>query len=253
MKTTLFVAQICLLIALGAVSGVVHGRLTNRWGAPADIKAAADVLAEPPQVCGEWKLARTEEIEDSTIRQLQCPGYLNAVYERERPGGSRDVVRVAVLVGPPGPIAVHTPEVCYSNADYEISNDRKPAIIDAAPTGDRSKSASAKSDSAKSASAKPASAKPAKSAAEAQNEFWYVTLKSRGVDAFSLRVYYGWSTAGDWRASKRPRFEYAGQPYLYKLQAAAVLPPTLSGEEAPDPCREFLVDFLPAIQDRLSR
>jgi hypothetical protein len=224
MKPILFAAQVCLLVLLGVVSGVVHGRLTNRWGAPPELKAAGKTLATPPRACGDWKLLRTEEIGESTVNQLQCPGYLNAVYERQKKGAPRDVVRVAILVGPAGPIAVHTPEICYANVDYELSDDRKPAEIGA------TRSATGQS----------------------ANELWRVTLKSRGVDGYLLRVYYGWSVAGDWRASKRPRIEFAGQPYLYKIQAAAVLPSALPGQEAPDPCREFLTEFLPAIQDRIS-
>ena len=81
-------------------------------------------------------------------------------------------------------------------------------------------------------------------------DLWRTTFKSRNISGHLLCVYYGWSRGDRWSATEGARWEYAGSPYLYKIQLAVQLPPGLTPEET-DPCKDFLVDFLPVLQPYL--
>jgi hypothetical protein len=58
-----------------------------------------------------------------------------------------------------------------------------------------------------------------------------------------LLVYYAWRSGSSWRASESPRFEFAGERLLYKIQAAVVVPAGTTDKEL-DPCQEFLTVLL---------
>lgn len=161
-------------------------------------------------------MKRETELEVSVVRLLQCPSYVSRIYEHEQTG---DVVSVAVLLGPPGPISVHTPEICYSSHDYSVFGERRLVTIQDASGKDHS--------------------------------LWEVTMKSNGLEEASQRVLYGWSTGSHWEAAEYPRFGYGGAPYLYKLQLSASL---LNGKESvdeSDPTQDFLSQFLVQLSDRL--
>ncbi len=199
-----FLALVAAALGLTLATGVVYGRWTHRWGPPADLQAAAKQLEEFPRQIGDWKLSEETPLADAIIQTLECAGYVNRVYVHQSTG---QLIRLAVIVGPPGPTAVHTPEICYSSRAYEISKSREKAIM--GPPG--------------------ASA----------NSFWKTTLKSRNVGAEQLQVYYGWSIGDNWQASRSPRFEFGGNPLLYKIQLAGEIG-DLSNRELADPCRDFL-------------
>ena len=62
-----------------------------------------------------------DELQDTAQRTLQCYGSLLQEYLKPSTG---DRVKVFVVYGPRGPIAVHTPEVCYSSAGTEPTGNR---------------------------------------------------------------------------------------------------------------------------------
>lgn len=203
-----------LVGTLGA--GWLHGRMTNRWGFHPDSNLAAARLRQPlPDRVGHWKLRREAELEQSVIRMLQCPASISRVYEHEQTG---DVISVAVLLGPPGPISVHTPEICYSSHDYTVTSAREKIDL-ADVTGTK-------------------------------HSLWEVRMKSNRVDGASLRVLYGWTTGEGWLAAEYPRFGYGGVPHLYKIQLASSSLPVDSLEEF-DPAKDFLQHFFGQIQSRL--
>lgn len=202
---------LCVLLALTLVSGFVQGKLTNRWGRPADLTAAAEQFRQIPTEFGEWQLQKPEKMSDIVVDMLQCAGYINGSYVNRSTG---EVVNAFVILGPPGPISVHTPEVCYSSKNYEISESRSRVKI-----GDPKTS---------------------------QNELWAMTLRSNDVSADLLRVYYGWGNAGHWTAPESPRVTYGGDSLLFKIQLAAYLPPDTDLNQQ-DTCRRFLEAFLPVL------
>jgi hypothetical protein len=204
-----------VLIALTVATGLAHGRLTARWGATPDLAGAAARLQELPAEFGSWRLVKEEQLEPVVERELKVFGYLQRIYQHTETGGT---VTFIVLLGPVGPISVHTPEICYSSRDYKVSNQRKPLAV---PT-----------------------------AGGEQQQLWDLTFAPQRATLAPLRVVYGWTCDGIWQAAERPRFSFAGRPYLYKLQVAMTTP--TSGDDDGH-CEAFLRDFLPVLHPLLMK
>jgi hypothetical protein len=202
-------------IGLTVAAAVVHGHISGRWGANEQSLVLGQRLKELPATTGNWTTRESIEISKEVLAMLQCTGYVSRVYVDEQ---TKAVVTSAVLSGPSGPISVHTPEVCYSSREFELSQPPQKVRIKAA-TGE-------------------------------DDEFWAMTFQSTRVDRSLLRVYYGYTTDGRWVAPDYPRFEFIGKPFLCKLQLAANLPMGADlGKDDPGP--SFLKDFLPAFRQHV--
>jgi hypothetical protein len=171
------------------------------------LQAAGKHLQTLPDQIGNWRLAKDSKIAPNVLQILQCSGYINRTYTHQETGQSVDV---ALIAGPPGPTAVHTPEICFSSRAYDL--DSGPGEVALPGT-------SARLDS-----------------------FWSMTFKPKRVGADQLQVYYGWSLGDRWVASSSPRFEFGGRPLLFKIQLAA-LHDGQPGADATDPCRDFLTSL----------
>jgi hypothetical protein len=214
---------VLVLLAMGLTltDGLVHGYLTYRWREPPDeISEAVQKLKELPHEFGDWQLESSKPLEDYVIDILQCAGSTNRSYVNRRTGQR---VSVTIVLGPFGPIAVHTPEVCYTHRNHTLIDDRQQVSVQSEHMPD--------------------------------DQFWAVTLKSNDLNGRSLRVFYGWSDGGPWSAPELPRLHYGGRPYLYKIQVAAYPPLSADGgaDELDDPCVKFLESFLPATRSCLVR
>jgi hypothetical protein len=142
------------------------------------------------------------------LQMLECAGYVSRRYVNQKTG---QVVNLSVIVGPSGPTAVHTPEICFSSRAYDQQGPRRSVELTASE---------GKTDS-----------------------FWSLDFTTTNVLAEGLRVYYAWSLGERWEASEYPRYKFAASPLLYKLQLAAALPPQLDRAEA-DAGREFLNELI---------
>lgn len=196
-----------LAVAITLVGGALHGRNSNRWGPPADRRAAAAHLATMPKQIGRWKLVEELPIDEASLTMLECDGYLYRRYTHQDTGQS---INVVILVGPPGPIAVHTPEICFSSRAYEIQGQRKAVAM--------------------------------QGGGGAENSYWCTDFQSKNPFADALHVYYAWSPGGPWKASKSPRYEYAGSQLLYKIQLAVPMTREMMDSDS-DPGRQFLEDL----------
>ncbi|MFZ1936724.1 MAG: exosortase-associated EpsI family protein [Thermoguttaceae bacterium] len=215
MKRLQFSLAVLVAVGLTIASGVIHGRMTNRWGVQIDTVAAANRLKEIPNEFGDWQLQAAEELDKGALQQLDPAGYVVRRYQNLQTG---DVVNVTVLLGRPGPISVHTPEVCLGMQNYEVVGERRKATISAAAGAD---------------------------------ELWWLDYKVRNLSGDQLRLYYAWSSGGRWQALEDARFWSAGLPYLYKTQLSCVLPPGATNPPSDDPCRKFLQDFVPVARKYL--
>lgn len=198
------------------ISGFLLGQASDRWGASSASLAAEQSLNRAlPNSAGNWRLRKEQTLDSDVLTLMRCKSYIARVYEHDQTG---DLVTVTVLVGPAGPLSVHTPEICYSSRDYVVSKTRDKYVVD--------------DNSGK------------------HHEFWDVTLKARDSDTSQQRVLYGWAAGDTWNASEHPRFEYAGAPYLYKLQLAARSQDGAQ-QEGFDMCQDFLRSFLVQCQGSL--
>jgi len=203
-----------LAVALTLLSGVLHGRMSERWEQGIDFQPALAKLREMPARIGDWQMRDEEEFTDSVVEMLRCKGYVNRGYVNRRTGAT---LRVAILMGPAGPLSVHTPEICYSSRDYT-------------QTGKRTKLSIPGTDG------------------ETQN-FWVVAFQSTQLSGQHMNVYYAWHDGARWRAPEEPRLSFSGEQTLYKIQIAA------GAELTTDPQRtsstQFLKELLPWLQGNL--
>jgi hypothetical protein len=211
MKRALFLLAVVLAVALTVFSGVLQGRMRNRWGPSADTLAVAAKLKQLPTQFGHWRLKFSGELGETATSQLEPVGFLVHNYENQAGG---ELVSVTLLLGPPGPTSVHTPEVCFASRNYKSLGKRQSASFRRADGAD--------------------------------DQLWTLDYKASNIQGSILRMYYGWSTGGRWSATEDPRFTFASQPYLYKIQLSCDMP--TAGAQSSDPGRSFLEDFLPVIR-----
>jgi Protein of unknown function (DUF3485) len=197
-----------LAVLITLAGGVLYGSYVQRWNAPAELSGAATWLKEFPGEIGNWKAVEELPIGEHSLQMLECAGYISRRYVNQDSGQS---IQLAIMLGPPGPIAVHTPEICYSSRAYEMESERALTPLEVSPNR--------------------------------RHSFWRLDFSTRNAFADGLRVYYAWGLGSEWKASDSPRFEFAGSPLLYKLQLASSVSPRLS-EDAADPGQEFLEELL---------
>jgi hypothetical protein len=214
-KAAAYVIGIMVLAGVTLLGGAIQGHMSRRWGRSQEFQVLADRLQELPQDVGPWRMKASLPLSPAAEAVLECAGYMCRQYENQKTG---ELVTVALLLGPAGPISVHTPDVCYTSQDYSILESPTRTQFDA---GNGS-----------------------------QDELWSTSLQSMNLTASSLRVYYGWSTGGPWSAPDDARFAFAGQSHLYKIQVAGPLP-SPGDEKASDQGRIFLKEFLPAVRPYL--
>ncbi len=203
-----------VVVALTVASGVIQGRMGNRWGPPPALLAAAEKLQQLPETvkgpARTWEVSESKELTQTEQNMLRPAAYVCRTYVcRESDSQLARVVGVTLLVGPTGPTSVHNPEVCYSAQAFPIEEVKGRVAV-----------------------------------GEVGDEFWGETVRSKGIDHGKLRVCWGWSAGGAWTAPDDARFQFAGRSYLYKIQLSSHLAP---GSESPpsDACKEFLEDFVP--------
>jgi len=208
--TTILAAT--LVAGLTAGAGVMHGRLSERWGSAQDLLALGKRLEKVPREFGPWRMTASEELSDNAAGQLKTAGSFIGVYENRQTG---EQVRMALLLGPSGPMSVHIAEVCLAGRDYEPREERERITI-TPPDG-------------------------------SEATMWSVEMGSNSVEGDLQHVCYAWSAGDFWQAPEWPRFSLAGNPYVYKLDVSAEVAP-LGRDEGTSPCREFLRDLLPELK-----
>ncbi len=181
-KTAILIAAVAFTIA----SGIIHGRMVQRWGPTHVMLGAAERIKSFPDQIGPWQLQSAKPLSDSALQMLQCTGYVNRVYRHEETG---QLVSLVLMVGPAGPLAIHTPEVCYRSNNFSIFEPRRPVSLE---TEDRG-----------------------------SHDFSVVTFQVNDASGSYLRVYYGWSQGESWVSPSQPRYDFAGSRMLYKVQVAS--------------------------------
>lgn len=161
-------------IGLLLVSGIVQGRLTGRWATSSALREAVARLDLMPRQVGTW-IGEDAEVDRATLERVGIGGGIVRRYRDTRTGATATVMLVC---GRPGPVSVHTPEVCYGGAGYEL----------AAPPS------------------------------EPIPGFLAATMaRPGGAVPDRLQVYWSWNASGHWEVPTNPRLTYGPRPYLYKL------------------------------------
>ena len=204
--TTLLIAGLVLTI----LSGILRGRIDTRW-ASHELQQAAVRVNSIPKTLGDWTAPELRQLDDDAARMLRCEGHTVGSFQEQ---GSKDLVSMVLLVGPAGPLAVHTPDVCYGSNNYTVARNRERKIIVDSEGN--------------------------------EHEFSVITFKENRAGNRLLRVYYAWNHAGEWVAPSSPRTSFAGIPMLYKIQIATHA--IHGGEGDIDAGERFLQENLPQLE-----
>ena len=199
-------------VVLVVLCGVVHGFWTGRWSAAAtaDVAARLDGIALD---LGDWQGQKL----DVDSRSLE--GMAGVLYRRYVNRATGRAVTVYLVCGRPGPVAVHTPDVCYGASGYEVTDLGKQT------------------------------ARPGPGAAGAELEAVQV-VKKKAAELIAQRVYWSWSAAGSWEVPDNPRLTFARYPLLYKLYLIRDL--SRSGEPLEDdPCVDLMRQLQPELKKSL--
>jgi hypothetical protein len=173
------------------------------------MEAAVVRLADVPLTIGGWR-GEAVEMDPAEVAQAGISGCWMRRYTNPRDG---DQATVLLMCGPAGPLSVHTPELCYGGAGYEMTaGPQKVAMA-------------------------PASGIP-------PVEFWAGRFTKEGTAAPEhLRIFWSWSATGAWTAPSHPRLAFGRFPVLYKLYVVRNLT-TSSDDPEGDPCLELIRPLL---------
>ena len=163
---------------------------------------------------GDWK-AQTIDSDPAAFFQAGAQKYWTRSYVHAR---KKTTLFVILMCGRAGRMAVHTPEVCYRGAGYEM--DRVPeALAVTTPSG------------------------------ESLGTFWTAKFSKEAGAASDLRLYWSWNAKGAWQASANPRWDFGAEPFLYKLYLSHDAPGSASA--ATTVAMSFMHQFLPELQKAL--
>jgi hypothetical protein len=182
---------VAVLVIAGAV---VHGATTRRWQALSpDAERAARVHAVVV------RYADTESAEMPNDVPLKEASIATSRRYSSAAGGF--AASTAIISGPPGAVATHTPDVCYSGNGYSTLRGPSRQTIDL-PGGGQATYLVADFE------------------------------RKRETSVERYRVRWAWSTAGRWDAPDRARLAYMSEAELFKLYVVSPLP--IEGTPADD-------------------
>lgn len=192
------------------ICGIVHGFWTDRWAAPVEATAAAARLDTLPLELGEW---RGEAIE---VKSGEAgAGVAGCIKRRYVHGPTGTTVSIVLVCGRPGPVAIHTPEVCYGANGFLVGG------------------------------------KDAAAVNEVGEKLWKAdAMRTSASEETRLRLYWGWNGGSGWTASEDARRQFVRSPVLHKLYVVRELS-SLSESNREEPCEEFLRVLLPALRTSL--
>jgi hypothetical protein len=207
---------VLVVLGLGALVGaaVIEGIRSGRWGVPEDLKAAAARLDRVPTKFGNWTSV-DNPVDRKVLERAEAVGSVSRVYRNAKTGA---VVNVLLLCGPAGPIASHTPDICYAGLGYQMDGGQLRKVV-------------------------PPPAGPA--------SYWMARFAKNPSDP-GIEVNWAWGADGTWVAADAPRLELASHAALYKIYATRVLGPAARpGSPEADPIHDFLTEFLPVLRTAL--
>jgi hypothetical protein len=190
--------------------GIVHGFWTDRWQPPVETEQAAARLDAVPLELGEW---------DGEVIPVKpgdggagVAGCIQRRYVNHKTGAA---VTLFLVCGRPGPVSIHTPEVCYGANGYLVGSKSRVEMD------------------------------------EAGDNLWKTdAVRASASEETRLRLYWAWNGGNGWSASEDARLQFVRYPVLHKLYVVRELN-TLGESGANEPCQEFLRVLLPVLQKTL--
>jgi EpsI family protein len=209
-------SRFLLLLIVGAVTlvdGFVYGLWTGRWNANDELASAAARIDSLPLTVGDWQ-GTPQPLDPLVIQRAEFAGYTMRRYENRRTGA---VVNLLVACGRPGPVSVHSPQICFPGAGFQMSGDATRHTLDPQLGG-------------------------------TPVEYWKATFAhSDDTMPERVRIVWLWNGKGAWMAPNNPRWQFAGLPMLYKVYITQEFLPR-NEETDGDACAEFLREIIPELE-----
>lgn len=212
------------MLAASGADAVLNRGLND----PDAVKTAAARLSLIPEQIGLWA-SSPEEIDEREKRLAGIGGSLRRTYRNAENGY---VVSLTVLCGAAGPMSVHPPTACFEGVGYRLSSG--PAVVifkdaDAGSEADAGTHGESEGD-----------------LNSALNRASFRLPDSSSSEI--VRVFWGWSDDGIWKAPENPRLAFRGQPFLFKLY---VVDRSLHQADDVKQAETFLEQALPVIRREL--
>jgi len=186
-KTIVAIFAVLLLTALPALQ---QGQFMNRWGEPPNLQAAGKRLHDFPRQIGDWQSGADQRpLAEAVCDELGLTEHLHRRYTHRETGAQ---VEVLLMVGAPGKLVRHPPDVCYANRANKQLGDTRPLEIE---TGENA------------------------------HDFKVLHFRRNQLPLESnFLVAYGFSPGdGLWTSPDSPRIQFGAAPVLYKLQVLTEL------------------------------
>jgi hypothetical protein len=204
------------LLALG-LTGLLHGRITDRWGYSDTLQAAVGKLSQVPLSAGDYD-GTVMEIQTDRVATKGSGAYVSARFVDRVRG---ETVFMTLVCGRPGPLSLHPPTICFPAHGYAQQGPDTRTTV-SVPGG-------------------------ARSADFMQSEF----VRNAGTGTEHIHICWAYGLNGSWTVPANPRIAWARQPAVYKLYVFR----QSVGADAPlaeDPLVPFLQTYLPELQKVLS-
>jgi len=150
-----------LAFLLLTFSGTVQGLWTCRWGPAANLEAAAACCDRMPMSLGDWE-GHATPIDTRQLDVAEAVGHISRQYVHRHTG---QPVSVLLVWGRPGPIAVHTPDVCYQGIGYQLLG-------------------------------KPENSRILSDSDNSADEFWTARFSKQQAAPDALRIFWSWRDRG---------------------------------------------------------
>ena len=184
--------------------GVVHGFWTDRWVKAAEPDRAGKRYADVPLTIGDWE---GQAIDSKSSQGDEITGWLQRRYRNRK---TNETVLIALVCGRPGPVSIHTPDVCYGASGYNVGTPHRVSV-----PGNK-------------------------------GEFWTAdAVKPSATGDTRLRLYWGWNDGGGWQAADNARQTYPRSHVLHKLYVIREL--TTQQKDDNEPCLKFMRALVPAL------
>ena len=206
-----FLPYVVAILAIG-VTGYLRALQTRNSLAPQALHDAVTRLEQVPLKIGPWE-GEPHTIPSQEIAAGKINGYLMRNYVNRDDGSS---VTLMIVCGRPGPISVHTPDICYAGLGYELT----------APAG---------------------------SYAMPSAQFVVGDFREQSpIRKPDLRILWSWNAGKGWKAPSHPRFTFAPNPFLYKAYVVREAPwNSLRPMDDEDPSARFLAALVPVLEQVL--
>ncbi len=169
---------LAVLLAAAGADAVLNGGMHD----PQKLDEAAAKLDRLPMTIGSWT-STAGEIDEREKRLAEIAGSVRRRYRHSETGHA---VTLTILCGAAGPMSVHPPTACFEGVGYAlVAGPTVTGVDDNAGQGVTLNKASFR-------------------------------LQDSALSEV-VRVFWGWSIAGQWDAPANPRLTFRGEPVLFKL------------------------------------